>query len=186
MGIKKASTNAFEKIYDDNYRNINLNSLVTRYNRINLFGQNCISGKFDYQFYFKANNTPELIGNTSSVGHGLSLGLEYIRNVNDLVSVYISAFDRYIFRGRKKTTGPVYFGKDATFEQRKATYPIINEVNTITGKTGLLLHWNKIKRNIDIYCNILYGNIFGFVDSRDKRLRVSGGICIYKQDIPTQ
>jgi hypothetical protein len=26
----------------------------------------------------------------------------------------------------------------------------------------------------------------GFVDSRDKRLRVSGGICIYKQDIPTQ
>jgi len=186
MGIKKSPVNAFEALYDDIYRNINFNSLLIRYNQLHLIGQNVLSGRFDFQFYFNANNTPELPGNTSSVGHGLSLGLEYRRNINKLISVYLSAFDRFIFNGKKEKKDWIYYNNGNSVTLRETTYPIIKEVNTITAKTGLLLHWNKIKRNIDVYFGVLYGNVFGFVDSRDKRLRISGGIRIYRQDMPLQ
>ncbi len=178
MGIKKTTTNAFEKIYDDVYRNINLNSFMARYSRHHIFGRNLLFGKFDYQFYFKANNTPELPGNTSSIGHGLSFGVEYIREINTILSLSISVFDRYIFKGQKKKTAMIYFGNGADFEQRETAYPIINGMNTVTAKTSLLFNIPKIKRHIAIYGSILYGNIFGYVDSRDKRHRIACGIYI--------
>ena len=174
MGVKKSTTNPYEKIYDDQYRNINLNSLLLRYNRISFFGQNIISTKFDYQFYISSNNTPELAGNPYSNSHGLSLGLEYTRRINNIISFYVSTFDRYIFEGSKKYTGNIYKGNDTLY----ISYHIIREVNTITAKTGILFNMNKIKRQAEVYFGILYGNIFGFVDSRDKRFRVSGGVCI--------
>lgn len=174
MGIKKSTTNPYEKIYDDQYRNINLNSLLLRYNRISFFGQNTFSIKFDYQFYFSSNNTPELTGNPYTISHGLSLGMEYTRRINELIDIYISAFDRYIFKGRKDCKDNIYKGDSVV----NISYPIINEVNTVTAKTGLLFNMNKIKRQAEVYFSILYGNIFGFVDSRDKRFRLSGGVCI--------
>ncbi len=178
MGIKKATTNAFEKIYDDVYRNINLNSFTARYSRYHLFERSLVLGKFDYQFYFKANNTPELPGNTSSVGHGLSLGIEYIREINNVLSLSVSVFDRYIFKGQKEKTAMVYFGKGADFEQRQTAYPIINEMNTFSVRTSLLFNIPKIKRHIAVYGSFLYGNIFGFVDSREKRMQGACGVSI--------
>ncbi len=183
MGIKKSPTNYCEALYDDVYRNINLNSLLVRYNRVHLIGKNGFSGRLDYQLYLLANNTPELPGNTSSAGNGLSLGLEYRRTLSEPVSVYCSLFDRFIFNGHKKKKDWIYFNEGDTVVLRETTYSIIKEVNTLSAKTGLLLHWNKIKRNIDIHVGVLYGNIFGFVDSRDKRLQFSGGIRIYRQDL---
>lgn len=174
MGIKKETTDPYIKIYDGQYRVIDLNSLLLRYNRIQLFNQNTISIKFDYQFYFYTKNTPELTDSTRSISNGLSLGLEYSMAINDYLNFYISAFDRYIFKGKKKASGDIYIGNDTLYKK----YPIINELNTITAKTGVALNLSKIKRQVEIYCSILYGNIFGFVDSREKRLRVAGGICI--------
>ena len=176
MGIQpsKPTTDPYVKLYDGQYRVIDLNSLLLRYNRIQLFNQNTISIKFDYQFYFYSKNTPELTNKTRSVSNGLSLGLEYSRTINDYLNFYIATFDRYIFKGRKKITGDIYKGNDTLH----LAYPIINEVNTISAKTGVALNLSKIKRQVEVYCSILYGNIFGFVDSREKRLRVAGGICI--------
>lgn len=174
MGIKKSTTDPYIKLYDGQYRVVDLNSLLIRYNRMHFLNQNILSLKFDYQFYFYSKNTPELKNKTRSVSNGLSLGLEYTRTINDYLNFYIATFDRYIFKGRKKITGDIYKGNDTLH----IAYPIINEVNTISAKTGLALNLSKIKRQVEVYCSILYGNIFGFVDSREKRLRVAGGICI--------
>lgn len=174
MGIKKSTTDPYIKLYDGQYRVIDLNSLLLRYNRKQFFNQNIFSIKFDYQFYFYSKNTPELTNKTRSVSNGLSLGLEYTRSINENLSIYASVFDRYIFMGRKEITGDIYKGNDTLH----IAYPIINEVNTISAKTGVALNLSKIRRQVEVYCSILYGNIFGFVDSREKRLRVAGGICI--------
>lgn len=174
MGIKKSTTDPYIKLYDGQYRVVDLNSLLIRYNRMHFFNQNILSLKFDYQFYFYSKNTPEITNKTRSINNGLSLGLEYTRTINDYLSFYIATFDRYIFKGRKKITGDIYKGNDTLH----IAYPIINEVNTISAKTGVALNLSKIKRQVEIYCSVLYGNIFGFVDSREKRLRVAGGICI--------
>lgn len=174
MGIQKETTDPYIKLYDGQYRVIDLNSILLRYNRIQLLNQNTFSVKFDYQFYFYTKNTPELTKSTRSISNGLSLGLEYNRAVNDYLNFYISAFDRYIFKGKEKASGDIFIGNDTLYK----AYPIINEVNTITGKTGVALNLDKIKRRIEIYFSVLYGNIFGFVDSREKRLKIAGGICI--------
>ncbi len=180
MGIQENTTDAYEKIYDGQYRKIDLNSLLIRYNRIIFFGRNFLSTKFDYQFYFISKNTPELTGKALSVGNGLSLGLEFTRDITDLISAYISVFDRYIFKGKKKASGDIYCGSGDDFKTIEKSYPIINEINSVSAKTGISLDLSKINRKIDVYFSILYGNIFGFVDSRDKRLRFSGGLCIWR------
>lgn len=174
MGIKKSTTDPYIKLYDGQYRVIDLNSLLLRYNRKQFFKQSIFSIKFDYQFYFYSKNTPELTNKTRSVSNGLSLGMEYTRSINENLSIYASVFDRYIFMGRKEITGDIYKGNDTLH----IAYPIINEINTISAKTGVAFNLSKIKRQVEVYCSILYGNIFGFVDSREKRLRVAGGICI--------
>ena len=176
MGIQpsKTTTDPYVKLYDGQYRVVDLNSLLIRYNRMHFLNQNILSLKFDYQFYFYSKNTPELTNETRSISNGLSLGLEYTRTINDYLNFSIAAFDRYIFKGRKKINGDIYKGNDTL----NIAYPVINEVNTISGKTGVALNLSKIKRQVEIYFSMLYGNIFGFVDSREKRLRVAGGICI--------
>lgn len=174
MGIQKETNDPYIKLYDGQYRVIDLNSILLRYNRIKLLNQNIFSVKFDYQFYFYTKNTPELTNKTRTISNGLSLGLEYNRAINNYLSFYISTFDRYIFRGKKKVPGHIYVGNDTLYIQ----YPVINELNTIAGKTGASLILSKIKRRIELYFSLLYGNIFGFVDSREKRLRLAGGICI--------
>ena len=99
MGIKKETTDPYIKIYDGQYRVIDLNSILLRYNRIQLLNQTSLAIKFDYQFYFYTKNTPELTKSTRSISNGLSLGLEYSRPINDYLNFYISAFDHYILKG---------------------------------------------------------------------------------------
>ena len=174
MGIEDSTADPYIKLYDGQYRVIDLNSLLLRYNRTHFLNRNILSLKSDYQFYFYSKNTPELTKETRSVSNGLSLGLEYTRSINENLSIYTSVFDRYIFKGKKKASGDIFSGNDTLYK----AYPVINEINTISAKTGVAINLSKIKRRIEVYCSILYGNIFGFVDSREKRLRVAGGICI--------
>ncbi len=178
MGIRNSKSDAYTKIYDDVFRNINLNSLLVRYNRERVFEHACLAAIADYQLYFFSNNTPELPGNTSAISNGLSFGLEYTRALSGPINFYVSLFDRYIFESKKHETDSIYFGNGADCVKREASWPVINEVNTLTAKTGLMIQLEKINRQVEVYCRVLYGNIFGFVDSRDKRFRVAGGVCV--------
>jgi|GEM_PF-1044211 len=174
MGIKRETNDPYIKIYDSQYRSIDLNSLLVRYNRKHLWEQNTVSLKLDYQFHFYSKNTPEIVDSSRAMSNGISLGIEYSRSVKEYLTVYVSVFDRYIFKGKKHDADYLYKGMDTVY----TSYPIINEVNTISGKTGLLFDLKKLNRYFEIYFSTLYGNIFGFVDSREKQLRISGGICI--------
>lgn len=179
MGIKEAPSTVFDMIYDDRYRTMVLNSLVCRYSRYSLFDQNLVRFSFDYQFYFQSKNTPELSGDELANGNGLSGGIEYYRIFTSLLSVYASVFDRYIFKGKKKATGTIYMNDTAGgFQNITVSQPVINDMNTISFKTGLVFSLKKISREIELYYTMLYGNIFGFVDSREDRWKIGGGISI--------
>lgn len=179
MGIKEAPSTVFDMIYDDRYRTMVLNSLVCRYSRYSLFDQNLVRFSFDYQFYFQSKNTPELSGDELANGNGLNGGIEYYRIFTSLLSVYASVFDRYIFKGKKEATGTIHMNDTAGgFQNITVSQPVINDMNTISFKTGLVFSLKKISREIELYYTMLYGNIFGFVDSREDRWKIGGGISI--------
>lgn len=56
------------------------------------------------------------------------------------------------------------------------SYPVINSVNTVTLKTGTTFNTGCDGVMLSVYGSVLYGNIYGFVDSRDKRLQYAIGI----------
>jgi len=178
MGYNDGNDDAYDRIYDNTYRNINLNSLLLRLSSTSGSGY-LLTFTADFQFYFKSRNTPELPENDLTWSEGVSGGFEFrypgIKNIN----FFISGFDRYIFQSRKKTKGNIYHDTDSGVETRYEEYPIINNTNTVSAKTGFIFSSIVPGRKISIYCGILYGNIYGFVDSREKRTVYSAGIEIF-------
>lgn len=177
MGLNDGNDSAYDKIYDGTYRNINLNSFMLRLCGIH-DKKNFITFNIDAQIYFQSRNTPELPVNELSRSEGISGGMEYKRNLADNMEFFISFYDRYIFRSRKKIRADIYYNTDSGAETCYTDYPVINNMNTVSAKTGLVFS-NLIRdRKLSVYCAVLYGNIYGFVDSRDKRRVYSAGIEI--------
>ncbi len=170
-GLNDAAGGAYDRIYDGTYRNINMNSLMTR-----------LSGSYSYftftgdaQFYY-GRNTPELPVNKLTWSEGVSGSVEFRYPVKGDCFFFISLFDRYIFQGGEKTSGNIYFDTDSGTIARYTEYPVINNINTVSIKTGLLFGEIIPFRNISVYCGFLYGSIYGFIDSREKRAVYSIGI----------
>lgn len=179
MGIEEPTRKACEMVYDGQYRRFILNSLSLR-------GRYCIlksrrtelkvAGQ--YNLLFLSKNTPELLNQDLGLGNGFSGGIEYAHPVLDSANLYISIFDRIILEGSRLASGAVFFGDDANLSLNTVDYPIINSVNTLAVEAGIALRPKSIKRSIRIFTRFVHGNIYGFVDSRDKRTRVSVGVEI--------
>jgi hypothetical protein len=181
MGIKEQTSNPYNMIYDDSYRTMALNSVICRYSRVSVLNQSVIRFMADYQFYFLSKNTPELSGDELTTGNGICGGIEYVRTFTGKLSGYASLFDRYILGGKKTITGQIYVNDTSgVIVQTTMDYPIMNALNSLSMKVGVMYTFEKINRSIDIYYGMLYGNIFGFVDSRDERWKIAGGLSIGK------
>lgn len=178
MGFNDGNDTAYDKVYDSTYRAMNLNSLLLRLNSISGTGYTLIIFG-DAQFYFKSKNTPELPENDLTWSEGISCGLEFRYPVCENTELFFSGFNRYVFESREKVKGNIYHDSDSGVETRYEDYPLINAVNTFSLKTGIILKSFIPDRKLAVYCGFLYGNIFGFVDSREKRTVYSLGIEIY-------
>ena len=176
-GLIDDTGEAYARIYDGTYRNINMNSFLLRLSRSYGTGYD-LTFTGDTQFYFYGRNTPELPVNKLTWSEGVSGSLEFRYPVSDNTGFFISLFDRYIFQGRKKIKANIYTGTDSGVETVYRDYPVINNVNTLSVKTGVVAGNIIPGRYISLYCGFLYGNICGFVDSRDTRTVYSIGIEI--------
>ncbi len=176
MGIRETTDSAYELIYDDVYRRMILNA-------INVAG--CLSDsifksglfvKIEYHCYFLSKNTPELAGNRLARGDGVSCGAEYRCSTAFRSQLYASIFDRIIFQSGACDSGLIHVGNGESLTTIFSSYPIIRQTNTIVVKCGLSYPLNADSRAVDLYFKILYGSIYGFIDSRDIRTVTSFGI----------
>ncbi len=177
MGIREDLENQYQGIYDGSYRRCMLNSAVISASKN--WDISSVSAEImgEYQFYLYSKNTPELLNLTPGYSNGISLGAEVTKSFKK-TRVYISVFDRYVFQGWEDESGEVHKSSDMGIVEDTISYPVINHVNTLTLKTGYEIHVADGARLIGIYASILYGNIFGFVDSRDSRCVFRIGVQI--------
>jgi len=175
MGIRATTDKAYELIYDDVYRRMILNAV----NMSACIGDTGLKSGFlikaDYHFIFLSKNTPELEGNKLGLGNGFSLGAEYNYKIGKRLGCYVSLYDRIILKSNETDEGLLHKGNGDSLVNVLATYPIINNVNTAVLKAGLRLPLGIVAREMDLYMRLLYGGIYGFVDSRDNRFETSIG-----------
>lgn len=174
-GFYEHNDEAYEMIYDGQYRNINLNSFLLGYTQT-LGGDYQFRFGAEYQFYFLSKNTPELHDTSLAYSHGFSAGLEFFIAMNPSLDLFISVFDRFILRGDAERQDWIYHDTAGGPVQRYESYPVINGMNTVVVKAGVLFNRRSEQRRVTVYGKMLYGNIFGFVDSREDRLRFSAGV----------
>ncbi len=175
MGFNEPATDPYQMIYDGIYRNINMNSFLLRYCHT-MQDSYMLSFICDMQFYFVSRNTPELPYTDAGWSEGISGGAEYSLPLSGSWDIFVSVFDRYIFRGSTESRRDVYFSEGGTLVRRNVSYPVINSVNTVTLKTGATFHAGSQGVQVSAYGSVLYGNIYGFVDSREKRAQYAIGI----------
>jgi hypothetical protein len=176
MGIREPTQKAYELIYDDVYRRMMLNSAGISGSFVHSGNQNTFSARVDYNFYFLSKNTPELAGPKLGTSHGVSLGIENKYRTRKNAVFYISIFDRLIFEGTSTDQGYVYTGNNSALASPLLTCPVIARTNTIVLKTGLSFSFGESHRETGLYGRVLYGNSYGFIDSRDTRLTTSIGV----------
>jgi hypothetical protein len=177
MGLNEGNDSAYDKIYDGTYRNINLNSFLLRFSYRTGSGYT-VEFTGELQFYFMSRNTPENPVNDLTWSEGISGGAEFRYPASSDFSLYFSVFDRYIFRGKEKVTAEIYYDTASGAEKRTCRYPLMNSMNTVSARAGIIFSNMFNERKLNVYCGVLYGNIYGFVDSREKRTVYSAGIEI--------
>jgi hypothetical protein len=179
MGFIEPTDDPHQMIYDNVYRNINLNSALLRYSH-SYKKSYTLNFTCDLQFYFISRNTPELPYTDSGFSEGISGGAEILIPVSGSSEFFVSIFDRYIFRGDTESRRDVYFSEGGSVVQKNVLYPVINSVNTITMKTGITIHEAVPDGKVSLYYSILYGNISGLVDSRENRLQHAIGVEFFQ------
>jgi hypothetical protein len=179
MGVKEPTTKAYELIYDDVYRRMILNSIGISGHFSNTGNKNTFSSRADYNFYFLSKNTPELPGSKLDFSSGFSAGAENKYRFANNLNFNVSIFDRLIFKSNAADRGYVYKGNGESLVDTLTLYPVISEINTIVLKSGLSISFNGSRREAGVYIKLLYGNPYGFIDSRDKRFVSSIGIETY-------
>jgi hypothetical protein len=177
MGIQEPTGKAYELIYDGVYRRMMLNSAGISSTFFCSNPGNRFFAGLRYNFYFYSKNTPELAGSRLGLSNGFSLGAENHFLFKKNMNLYVSVFDRIILKSNTTDFGWVHEGNDNTLSTVERNYPVINQVNTIVFKTGIVISYRGIC-DLDPYFRLLYGNPYGFIDSRDNRLVVSFGIDV--------
>ena len=175
MGIQEPTEKAYELIYDGVYRRMILNSADIAGTFLSSNPGNRFFAGLRYNFYFLSKNTPELAGSTLGLSNGFSVGAEDHFLFKTNMDFYISIIDRIILKSNATDHGYVFEGNDNALSAVERNYPVIARVNTIVFKTGILFSFRGL-REVGPYCRLLYGNSYGFIDSRDNRLVVSFGI----------
>jgi hypothetical protein len=175
MGIREPTQKAFELIYDDVYRRMILNSIGVAGRFSCSCPHNHFSAGLGCYFYFLSKNTPELAGSKLGLSNGLSIGAENRYAFNRSLDFFVSIYDRIIFRSSDSDSGLLHEGNYNNLTNVGHKYPVMTQVNTIVLKAGLVI---SCKEHMEIvpYCRLLYGNSYGFIDSRDNRLALSFGI----------
>jgi hypothetical protein len=176
MGIREATDKSLDLIYDDVYRRMILNALSLSCLFADSGAKATFLARADGHFYFLSKNTPELAGSALGAGGGLSIGLEYRYRLGRHAAWFFSVHDRLIVRGLKTDQNYVHLGNGASLRNVLTSYPVINESNTVVAKSGASFFPDSSSRILDVYLRVLYGGIYGFVDSRDKRLVASAGV----------
>lgn len=174
-GLYEPATDPYQMIYDGTYRNINMNSILLRYCHT-IRDSYMLKFTIHPRLYFLSRNTPELPYTDYGWSGGVSCGAEYSLPLSGSWDVFLSVFDRYIFRGSAESRRDVYFGKDGEIVSRNVLYPVINDTNTASVKSGVTYHGDGGGVEVSVYGSFIYGNIYGFVDSRDRRTQYAIGI----------
>ena len=176
MGIRESTQKALELIYDDVYRQMILNALSLSGTVYHNSSQAGFYTRVDGHFFFLSKNTPELAGSRLGFGSGFSLGLEYFYRLIHHTGCYVSIHDRFILQSSATDDGYLHTGNNDSLKNQLTTYSIINQTNTVVVKGGISIGLGTTSKALDLYVRILYGSIYGFVDSRDIRFVTSLGL----------
>jgi hypothetical protein len=174
-GFYEENDEAYEMIYDGLYRNINLNAL-----RVSPFLR--IAPRFtflfraDYYLFLFSKNTPELHDTALTHGHGISGGIDFIYPYTNAFAFFISVFSRHIFESERHRSDWIYRDQHGTVVQSWEEYPMLNSVTTYSLKAGILVREIAQGRKLAVFARILYGNPYGFIDSREHRLMFAVGV----------
>lgn len=180
MGIVENTVKACEMIYDHNYRRMILNALSVGSSIIRSKAKDLFTFQGYFHFFFLSKNTPELTGSKLGEGFGISAGSQWQHTINNApLDFYISLYGRHIFNSKKRAQGKLYSGEGSELIETVVLYPVIHHVNTISIQSGLLHQFGKKGRKAGVFLKYLYGNPFGFIDSRDKRSIASMGFEFY-------
>ncbi|MDO5576343.1 MAG: hypothetical protein Q4F84_04635 [Fibrobacter sp.] len=180
MGIAEETRNAHELIYDHQYRTMMLNSFNCAAAYVKSFPHSFISAQMRLNFYFLSKNTPELDGDALTQGYGFDAGVQWNQNLSAKNSVYVSFHNRLIAKSKNEAKGKVYFGNGIQLTEKTLSYPSINQVYTISLKTGFNHSFGKTGANFGVFTHFIHGNPYGFVDSRDKRSVLRFGIEFFR------
>ena len=179
MGIVESTIDPYAMIYDHQYRKFILNALPVGAELIMYDAVQRLVIRGCGSWYFLSKNTPELSGLDVSNSGGITLNGEYRNQVARYLSCYLSVHERFIFRGSGRRNGEIYIPGDDGPEVQRRSYPIISRSNTITVTAGISLPLFEARRQCDVYVRFLYGNIYGYVDSREQRAMVAAGVALW-------
>ncbi|MCX7727291.1 MAG: hypothetical protein N2053_10640, partial [Chitinispirillaceae bacterium] len=176
MGIVEHTTNPFEMIYDHTYRKMCLNSIYSGIG-LRMFDEiQNFNLRSSINFYFLSKNTPELSNSELTNTIGFSGGMNYRYLFKKNINLFISFYERLILKSKAKREGSVYIVNENGVSTVNISYPVINTVNTFSVTFGITMPFFISRKNVDIYFKYLFGNIYGYVDSREKRHIFGGGI----------
>jgi hypothetical protein len=85
-----------------------------------------------------------------------------------------------IFKGKVKSEGNIYFGSGKHLAEKTLKYPVINKTYTISLKAGVNRLIGSTDMNLGIFTHFIYGNPYGFIDSRDKRSVLRVGVEVFR------
>ncbi len=174
-GFYEENDEAYEMIYDGLYRNINMNSIrLSPILRCLFVGT--LDVRLDYQLYLFSKNTPELHNTALTHGHGFSGGIDAVFPLSQDYALFVSAFFRYIFESASHRNDWIYHNQNGMVVQVYEEYPVINSMRTISLKAGLIFQHIAPGRTISLFTRVLYGNPYGFIDSRENRLVIAAGM----------
>lgn len=176
MGIVEETRDPYAMIYDHKYRKHSMNGIqfgaqlvmFDQVNRLALQGRGI--------WYLFSRNTPELPGLDLTHSGGVSLGGVYRHLFSRRIGGFVSAHGRLVFRSSAERSAEVYIRDGDGMVLRRLNYPVMNRIGTVNIQTGLTVPLFEARRFFDIYVKYLYGNIYGYVDSRDKRHVVALGL----------
>jgi hypothetical protein len=179
MGIVESTDDPYALIYDHHYRKSLLNGLPAGV-QFEMFDQvNRLVLKGWGTWYFLSKNTPELPGLETANSGGLAFSALYRYLFGKQLSCFASLHNRYIFRGSETHYGEVFRSGESGPVLEATDYPVVNRANTFTVTGGISVPLFRARRRMDCYVRYLYGHVYGYVDSREKRSQAAAGIVVY-------
>lgn len=179
MGIVEHTENPYAMIYDHQYRKCLLNALPVGAELVMYDARQQLLLRGSCAWYFLSKNTPELTGLETANSGGITLGGEYRKRAARYLSWFVSIHNRYVFSGAKEALGTVYVRDDADISPQQSDYPVLRGSNTFSATAGVAVPLFKARKSVDLYVRYLYGNIYGYIDSREKRSVLSVGCIVW-------